>query len=146
MTDDAGTSAGSSSPHPDLDRLADLDAGVDVEPDVRAHAAGCAECQRSLSALRATRDELAALPTVSMPADVADRVDAALANTAGEQTDGTVVPLSDIRERKRRGGLVAGGVAASVIAALIAAVVVSAVVSDDKTTPAASSAAALGSS
>jgi hypothetical protein len=117
--------------HPDIDQLADLDAGIDVAADIRAHAATCPQCQEVLAAVSRTAADIGALtadtPDVPMPKDVADRVDAALASEAGSGTPGTVVPFTSRGERKRRSGLVAGGVAASVIALLVAALVLNSV-------------------
>jgi hypothetical protein len=142
--------------HPDLDRLADLDAGVDVDADVHAHTSGCVECQQALAALRATRADLAALPTTSMPADVAARIDAALTDEKTQATqresaanaDTTVVAMPGRRARKRRSSFIASGIAASVVALLIAAVVFNAFSSGGKSNgggTAASNAATLGS-
>src|SRR4051812_21504917 len=117
--------------HPDLDRLADLDAGVDVEVETRSHASTCPECQQTLAALRATRADLAALPVTSMPADVAARIDAALeqepAQDSPAHADSTVVAMTDLRARKRRSSFMAGGVAASVVVLLVAVIVLSSI-------------------
>ena len=132
--------------HPDLDQLADLEAGIDVADEVRNHAAACPQCQEALAAVGKTHADVAALtaetvtdtPDARMPADVADRIDAALAKEAGAGTTGTVVPFAG--REKRRGGLIAGGVAASVIAALVAVIVISSAVGNDKKGPTASGA------
>jgi len=138
--------------HPELDLLADLDAGVDVDADVRTHASTCAQCQQALAALRATRADLAALPTTPMPDDVAARIDAVLAQEApqGSATpaDGTVVSMPDLRMKKRRSSNIASGIAASVVVLLVAAVVVNAFSSGGKSNGggATSNGAALGTS
>ena len=80
-----------STPHPEFETLAELadQAGDAPEPatddqqaavtaDVLAHVAGCATCQADLDALRGVRETLRSLPPVPMPADVAERLDAAL--------------------------------------------------------------------
>lgn len=71
---------------PDLDTLADLHAGVLDDSSariLREHVAGCASCPQVLGALDATVASLAALPAVQMPAEVAARIDHALAVEAG---------------------------------------------------------------
>lgn len=69
--------------HPDLDTLADLHAdaldGATAER-VRAHASSCPQCGPVLAALDGVRDELHALPAPPMPAAVAARLDATLAD------------------------------------------------------------------
>lgn len=75
--------AGPAQPHPDLDTLADLDAGALTDAQagpVRAHAAGCARCTQVLTALGGVRADLRALPTPSMPPAVAARLDAVFAD------------------------------------------------------------------
>ena len=68
--------------HPDLDALADLDAGL---PDpistarLDEHVAGCPACTQVLRALAAVRVELRALPPPQLPAGVAARLDATVA-------------------------------------------------------------------
>src|SRR3954447_6413237 len=64
MTAGPGAAA-SPSPHPDLDTLADLDAGglEGAEADrVRAHLAGCPRCEQAMAALEGVRADLAAAP------------------------------------------------------------------------------------
>jgi hypothetical protein len=69
--------------HPDLDTLADLHAdaldGATAER-VRTHASSCPRCGPVLAALDGVRDELHALPAPPMPAPVAARLDATLAD------------------------------------------------------------------
>ena len=68
--------------HPDLDTLADLDAGLLDAPAAErltAHVAGCADCTRAVAALGAVRADLAALPAPPLPDAVAARLDATLA-------------------------------------------------------------------
>src|SRR4051794_4862783 len=103
--------------HPDLDRLAEAAADVDVAADVREHVATCPQCAEALEAIRVTRDEVGALPEAAMPADVAARIDAALAEERQNMKGaGTVVPLDGARARRRRSGVLAGSVAASIVA------------------------------
>ena len=68
--------------HPDLDTLADLDAGVlDAEAAARvsAHVAGCADCAGVIAALEAVRADLRGLAPPPLPDSVAARLDATLA-------------------------------------------------------------------
>jgi hypothetical protein len=118
--------------HPDIDQLADFDAGLDVADDVRAHVATCADCRQALDALAATRADISALPPVQMPDDVAARVDDALAKHAVPQGNSTIVPIEHARSRRRRSSLIAGGVAASVLALLVAGIVWSSLRSNNK--------------
>ena len=69
--------------HADLDTLADLHAGVLEGPlagRVREHVAGCRQCAATLDALDAVQGQLRSLPAPAMPAAVAARLDAALAD------------------------------------------------------------------
>src|SRR5215470_994023 len=67
--------------HPDLDALADFDAGVlaPAEADLlQAHVAACARCRAVLAGVHDVPQLLRALPPVRMPADVEARILAAL--------------------------------------------------------------------
>ncbi|HEV7653335.1 MAG TPA: hypothetical protein VGP36_01175 [Mycobacteriales bacterium] len=69
--------------HPDLDTLADLhadalDAGTAAR--ARSHLPSCAQCTGVLAALDTVQGELHGLPVPTMPAAVAARLDAALAD------------------------------------------------------------------
>lgn len=69
--------------HPDLDTLADHDAGAldgSTAERVAAHVAGCPRCTASLAALAAVRGDLRALPSPPMPAAVTARLDSVLAD------------------------------------------------------------------
>jgi len=82
MTADDPRSVPAPLPHPDLDTLADLDAGVLDGPTTErltGHVRTCAECAAALRAMSAVRDDLRALPTPPMPAAVAARLDDVLA-------------------------------------------------------------------
>jgi hypothetical protein len=91
------------SPHPELEALAELadPAAVDTPPsqahaELLAHVAECPVCTADLEALRAVRETLRALPPVPMPADLAERLEAALlaARTEDQREDQrTVVPM-----------------------------------------------------
>jgi hypothetical protein len=67
--------------HPDLDALADFDAGV-LDPveatQLQTHVATCARCRAVLAGIRDVPQLLRALPPVRMPADVEARILAAL--------------------------------------------------------------------
>ena len=95
-------------PHPDLETLAEL-ADRDVPPaseaaaasdaasdtataELLGHVAGCAACTADLEALRGVRETLRALPAVSMPADVAERIEAAL--LAARESDAAAGPIA----------------------------------------------------
>lgn len=84
--------------HPSLDELADLAAGLPVDSAVDAHVAGCAECTADLGQLEQVSTALGALPPAPIPADVAARIDAALAAERGAlRAPTTVVPLQQPR-------------------------------------------------
>lgn len=76
-------------PHPDLDTLADLDAGA-LDPaaaeDVAAHVGDCARCAAVLAAFDTVRADLLALPAPQMPAPVAARLDAVFADLRRQAT------------------------------------------------------------
>ncbi|RKT16764.1 hypothetical protein BX285_1116 [Streptomyces sp. 1114.5] len=81
--------------HPSIDRLADLAEDLVDSPDavaaLRRHLAGCAECRETVEALAGVRELLGSVEAPPMPADVAARLDAALAVAAAgrdaEQSD-----------------------------------------------------------
>lgn len=119
-------------PHLDLDAIADLEEGLTDPADAgrqRAHLDGCAACGDTRARLAATRASLAGLPAEPMPADVAARLDTALAAAGG-----TIVPAA--LERKRvwtRHPTVAGFAAAAAVAAVVGAVVVGSLQHSDTT-------------
>jgi len=98
--------------HISLDELAELDEGI-LPPErtsaIRAHLHGCAECQARAAAISDTRDKLANLPPLTMPADIASRLDAAIAAERGASapsvgagevdTDGPDADLVDASSR-----------------------------------------------
>jgi hypothetical protein len=74
--------ATSNSHHPELDAIADLDAGVldgATAAVVDAHVRGCAQCTATLGALASVRVELRSLPPPALPPAVAARLDETLA-------------------------------------------------------------------
>ncbi|HEU0131303.1 MAG TPA: zf-HC2 domain-containing protein [Mycobacteriales bacterium] len=73
----------------------DLDAPAAVA--VEAHVLLCAGCRADVDAINATAAALASVPPAPMPAEVAARVDAALAAVAPAAPVGTVLPM-----RRRR--------------------------------------------
>ncbi|KJK55942.1 hypothetical protein [Saccharothrix sp. ST-888] len=74
-------------PHPGIDLLADLAEDL-TDPDqapplrLRLHLAECPECAETFAALAEVRDLLGAVETPPMPADIAARLDTALAAEA----------------------------------------------------------------
>ncbi|MEV0676971.1 hypothetical protein AB0I60_10630 [Actinosynnema sp. NPDC050436] len=102
-----------------VDLLADLHAGVldpRSEAELRSVVAGDPEAQAVLAALDATLDDLRGLgdvPPIPMPRNVADRIDAALAEEARP-----VAPVVDLaaRRRKKQLGWGAGLLAAAAVA------------------------------
>lgn len=108
--------------HLDLDAVAALDAGLDLDDDQRAHAQTCPECGRRLGQVRAARALLSALPDEAMPQSVADRLHAALPR---EPSLGTIVP-TDRRRRWTSSPALAGLAAAAAAVALVAAISVGA--------------------
>lgn len=119
------------SAHPGLERLAELEEGL-LDADDRArvaeHVAGCAQCHEQQALLTRTGALLRALPAEAMPAEVAARLDAALAD-AGAATSttspaGDIVPLGGARRRWRLLPAAAGLGAAAAVAAVVAVLVV----------------------
>lgn len=88
MNDRAATdSAGRA--HLDPTRLADLDEGLLAAADARAaraHLQGCARCADVHAGLADVRTRLRALPPVTLPREVAGRIDAALAAAGAESS------------------------------------------------------------
>jgi hypothetical protein len=81
--------------HPDLEVLADLDAGLS-DPTTAArltrHVDGCASCTATLRSLAAVRAELRSLPAPRPPDSVLARLDAML---TGLRTDGSARHMSE---------------------------------------------------
>ncbi|MEU8590554.1 hypothetical protein AB0C59_26660 [Streptomyces sp. NPDC048664] len=80
------TSATDTAGHPDVEELSELTEGLlpaSRTTDVRQHLDGCTLCSDVYDSLREIREVLGALPEPArMPADVASRIDAALAAEA----------------------------------------------------------------
>ncbi len=95
-------------PHPDVDALSDLAAGVlDDTPEAFAlhdHLAGCPACAGVAVLLRHTRGLLASLPPVAMPDDVAARLAAALSAAAAEEAAAPATPVTDLAKHGRLTG------------------------------------------
>ncbi|MFD0403272.1 hypothetical protein ACFVHI_34940 [Kitasatospora sp. NPDC127121] len=76
--------------HPSVDELADLAEGLvesaDAARTLRRHLDGCAECRETADALGEVQALLGAVEAPPMPADVAARLDAALAAAAASTT------------------------------------------------------------
>jgi hypothetical protein len=90
----------------------DLDATASVA--VEAHLLLCADCRADVEAVNAATGALAALPAVTMPDDVAARVDAALAAAAAAPAaapHATILPMRRRRPTWAGIGAVAAGVA-----------------------------------
>lgn len=90
--------------HLDLDELADVLAGV--APEATEHTTRCAECRAALDDLRVASarvgSALADLPPVTLPADVADRLTAALHGGGTATGTATVTTLPVHREATAR--------------------------------------------
>ncbi|MBB5958687.1 hypothetical protein FHS29_005296 [Saccharothrix tamanrassetensis] len=99
-----------------VDLLADLHAGVldpRSEAELRAIVANDPEAREVLAALDATLEDLRGLPPIPMPRQVAERIDAALAEEARP-----VAPVVDLaaKRRKKQLGWGAGLLAAAAVA------------------------------
>jgi anti-sigma factor RsiW len=113
--------------HPDVDELsAYADGELDAArgPEVREHVASCAECTGDLRALHLVVAELAALPSPTMPTDVAARLDQAIARERRVQP----AAGTDVLPRRRRSGPGwTTGAAAAVAIGLVAVIGIGAV-------------------
>ncbi|MGW0666537.1 anti-sigma factor family protein [Streptomyces sp. NPDC002746] len=80
------TSTTDTTQHPDVSEISDLTEGVLSPPrtaDVRRHVDGCDLCSDVLASLEEIRSLLGSMPAPqAMPIDIADRIDAALADEA----------------------------------------------------------------
>ncbi|WP_371480388.1 hypothetical protein [Kitasatospora sp. NBC_00315] len=101
-------------PHPSVDELADLAEGLVEDPaaagTLRAHLADCTTCHDTLADLAEVQQLLGELETPAMPADVADRLDAALAalTTEADHPDPAPGPVAAPGAAPRPGGAPAG--------------------------------------
>jgi hypothetical protein len=81
--------------HPDLDTLADLDAGL-LDPPAAAragpHVAACTRCSATLAAFAAVRVDLRSLPPPVLPPAVAARLDETLAQLRRDRPDAARLP------------------------------------------------------
>jgi hypothetical protein len=100
-------------PHPELEELAalaDTD-GASDDPELSEHVAGCPRCRADLAALRDVRSTLRSLPPVTMPDDVAQRLESALRDAATAQpvaAPAAAVSVLPSGGSGRRGGRGAG--------------------------------------
>ncbi len=112
--------------HPDLDTLADLDAGVldgaPGEADLRAHVAGCANCADQAALLVDARSLLGDLPAPPLPPDVVGRLDTALAAEARRPAGSVTLLPASAGRGSRRGWANPGAVAAGIVVLLGAVV------------------------
>lgn len=95
------TSATDTTQHPDVSEISDLTEDLLPPPraeEVRGHLAGCELCSDVLFSLEEIRGLLGTLPTAApMPADVADRMDAALVDEARERAPfATLASTADV--------------------------------------------------
>jgi len=116
--------------HIDVDVLSDLVEGLlsaSRAAELAPHLAECDACRDTLDALREIRDLLGAQPVEPMPADVAARIDGALALAAlpppraGDrpaEPPPTVVPLERARRRRRGPGLLLAAAATAAVVTL----------------------------
>lgn len=114
--------------HLSLDALAELQEGIADDADARRrHLDGCATCRQRAGQLRASRALLSTLPADPMPADVAARIDAALAAeptpTARFTPGGDIVPMRS-RRTWLRGPNLAAAAAGVAVVGLAAALVI----------------------
>jgi len=113
-------------PHASTEQLADLLAGVlpDAEAgSVAAHASECAECGAVRDRLAALPGVLAATPAPALPAEVADRLDAAITaesdrRAARASADTVVVPLRKMRRDRVRHWFAGAATAAAALVAI----------------------------
>ncbi|SDH54296.1 hypothetical protein SAMN05216553_12710 [Lentzea fradiae] len=121
-----------------VDLIADLHAGVlppEVAAQLRPRVEADAEAAEILWALDATLEDLHALPPIPMPADVAARIDAALAAEA--RPVAPVVSLDEARKRRNRRLGLGSGVLVAAAAAFGIVFAVAPGGSDQSTPPAA---------
>lgn len=107
--------------HLSLDSLAELEEGIASDADaLRGHLDGCPACRARAGQLRASRALLSALPADPMPADVAARIDAALAAepapAPGFARGGDIVPIRARRSWWRGPNLAAAAAGVAVLA------------------------------
>lgn len=96
--------------HLSLAELAELDEGLlssDRISAIRAHLHGCDSCRAKAEAIVTTRSALSGLPPVTMPANVRERIDNALADEAHDDADVAVpapraVELSVVEDTEPR--------------------------------------------
>ena len=113
--------------HLSLEALAELEEGIAADADtLQRHVDDCPACRARAGQLRASRALLSALPAEAMPADVAARIDAALAAESAPARDfaagGNIVPMR-ARRTWWRGPNIAAAAAGVAVLALVGALV-----------------------
>ncbi|CAO5193262.1 Zinc-finger domain-containing protein [Frankia sp. AiPs1] len=78
--------------HPDVEMLDAAAGGEPVARSTREHIEACPVCRESVAALRRVRSELSRLATMTMPGDVAERIQAALATRVTAASDAARPP------------------------------------------------------
>ena len=114
--------------HLSLDALAELQEGIAENADaLRRHLDGCAVCRKRAGQLHASRALLSTLPADPMPAEVAARIDTALAAEAASATTfapgGNIVPMRGRRTWMRGPNLAAAAAGVAVLALASALVI-----------------------
>ncbi|OON79265.1 anti-sigma factor family protein [Streptomyces tsukubensis] len=104
------TSATDTAGHPEVSEISDLSEGLlppDRTADVRGHLTGCDLCTDVYASLEEIRELLGTLPGPhSMPADVAERIDAALTAEVRLDTDGAAFSGPGLSEGATRASVV----------------------------------------
>jgi Putative zinc-finger len=136
--------------HPSVEQIGDAMEGLLSPPAaarVQSHLAGCASCRDVANGLREVASLLSAAPAPSMPPEVANRIDAALAIAiagqqaadrdqtpsapAAQETSGRVIGIETARHRRRPNWGRVAGAAAAVVAIAGAAVLGTQVIRDN---------------
>ena len=107
--------------HLSLDAIAEVEEGIAEDaPARKRHLDTCAQCRARAGQLRASRALLSALPADPMPADVAARIDAALAAESAPvpafASRGDIVPMRARRSWLRGPNLAAAAAGVAVLA------------------------------
>ncbi|MCL9797073.1 hypothetical protein MXD58_022755, partial [Frankia sp. AgKG'84/4] len=73
--------------HPSVELIDAVAGGEQVTRSAREHIVACPACRESVAALRRVRSDLSRLATMTMPGDVAERIQAALATRVPGPSD-----------------------------------------------------------